>query len=83
MDIQITISAEDAALIASKAAATGVTIEAYAAGIVSRSLMAGRALEEISGTTGQAFAKSGMSEHELSAILEAEKHAMRAWKRAS
>ena len=49
----------------------------YAAQQLER-IAASRSLEELSGPVAEAFRKSGMTEDELSDLLEEEKHRMRA-----
>ena len=81
MVLSLCISAEAEARLQAKAAAAGVDLETYAARHLE--LFAGppKSLKEISGPIGEAFARSGMGEDELSDFLESEKHEMRAQRR--
>ena len=65
-----------------KAAAVGVDVSSYAASLLEKMAQAPLSLEEISGEIAKDFARSGMTEDELSDFLEKEKHEMRAEKRA-
>lgn len=81
MVLTLSISAEAEANLKAKATAAGVDVETYAARHLE--LMAGppKSLKDISGPIAEEFARSGMSEDELSDFLETEKHAMRAERR--
>ena len=81
MVLSLTISAEAEAKLKAKAAAAGVDVETYAARYLELMATPAKSLKEISGTIAENFAKSGMTEDELSDFLEAEKHAMRAERR--
>jgi hypothetical protein len=81
MVLTLTISAEAEAKLKAKAAAAGVDVETYAAAIVEQTTKAPLSLREISGPVADDFAKSGMTEDELSDLLEEAKHEMRAEKR--
>jgi hypothetical protein len=81
MVLKLSISAEAEATLKAKAEAAGVDVETYAAAIVEQSTTAPLSLREISGPIAQDFANSGMTEDELSDLLEEAKHAMRAEKR--
>jgi hypothetical protein len=81
MVLSLSISAEAEARLKAKAAAAGVDIETYAARHLELIAAPPRSLKEISGPISEDFARSGMSEEELSEFLEAEKHAMRAERR--
>ena len=82
MVLSLSISAEAEAQLKEKAAAAGVDVETYAVRQLELLARPPRSLKEISGPIGEAFARSGMTEEELSQFLEAEKHAMRAERRA-
>jgi hypothetical protein len=82
MVLSLSISAETEARLKAKAAAAGVDVETYAARHLERMAAPPKSLKDISGPIADAFAQSGMSEDELSDFLEAEKHAMRAERRA-
>jgi hypothetical protein len=81
MVLTLSISPEAEAQLKAKAAAAGVDVETYAAQYIELMASPARSLEEISGPIGEDFAKSGMTEEELSEFLEEEKHAMRAERR--
>jgi hypothetical protein len=81
MVLRLSISPKVEAKLKAKAAAAGEDVEKYA----SRQLEAiaqRPTLEELSGPIAKAFQKSGMTEDEWSDLLEREKHAMRAERRA-
>ncbi|MGD0463791.1 MAG: hypothetical protein ABSB74_14990 [Tepidisphaeraceae bacterium] len=81
MVLTLSISAETEATLKAKAAAAGVDVETYAATLVEQTTKAPLSLREISGPIAEDFAKSGMTEDELSDLLEEAKHEMRAEKR--
>lgn len=83
MVLSLSISAEAEAKLKLKAALAGVDVETYAARHLElmAAAAAPKSLKEISGPIGEEFARSGMTEDELSDFLEAEKHAMRAERR--
>jgi len=81
MVLSVTISTEAEGKLRVKAAAAGVDVETCAARQLELLAAPSRSLREIGGPIGEAFARSGMSEDELSDFLEAEKHAMRAERR--
>jgi hypothetical protein len=81
MVLNLSISPEAEARLKVKAAAAGVDVETYAARHLELMAAPFKSLKEISGPIGEEFARSGMSEDELSDFLEAEKHAMRAERR--
>jgi hypothetical protein len=81
MVLSVTISVEAEAKLKAKAAAAGVDVATYAARQLELLAAPPRSLREISGSIGEAFSRSGMSEDELSDFLEAEKHAMRSERR--
>ena len=82
MVLSLSISAEAEAKLKAKAAAAGVDVATYAARYLELIASPSRSLKDISGPIAEQFARSGMSEEELSDFLEAEKHAMRREKRA-
>lgn len=82
MLLTVPISEELEVKLAAKAKAAGVDVSTYVATIVEQTVKASLSLTEISGTIADDFAKSGMTEDELSEFLEAEKHAMRTERRA-
>jgi hypothetical protein len=81
MVLNLSISPETEARLKLKAAAAGVDVETYATRHLELLGAPPKSLNQISGPIGEAFARSGMSEDELSDFLEAEKHAMRAERR--
>lgn len=82
MVLKLSISDEAEAKLKARAAAAGVDVETYAARQLELMAAPVRSLREISGPIAEEFARSGMSEQELSDFLEAEKHAARAERRA-
>lgn len=82
MTLKITISSNAEAKLREKAAAVGEDVSEYASRVLERSACRPLTLEEISGPIGEDFRRSGMSEDELTELLEREKHAMRAERRA-
>ena len=83
MTLEIIISPDAEAKLREKAAAVGEDISSYAAGVLERSAKRPLSLEEISGPIAQEFRKSGMTEDELTELLESAKHEMRREKRSS
>ena len=77
MTLEISISSEAEARLREKAAAVGADVAAYAAGVLERSAKRPVSLEEISGPIAEEFRQSGMTEDELSELLETAKHNMR------
>jgi len=56
-------------------------METYAAALIEQTTRSPLSLKEISGPVADDFSKSGMTEDELSDLLEVAKHKMRAEKR--
>ena len=81
MESSVAISDAVAAELRAKARAAGVNLEAYAARQLERVAAIPENLEAISGPIVEAFKASGMTEDELSDLLETEKHAMLAERR--
>ena len=81
MTLTISISPEAEAKLKEKAELAGVDMSTYAARLIERLADRPRSIKEISGSATEDFARSGMTEDELSEFLEAEKHAMRAERR--
>jgi len=81
MVLSLTISPDAEAKLKAKAAAAGVDIETYAARHLELIAAPPKSLKDLSGPIAEDFARSGMTEDELSDFLEAEKHAMRAERR--
>jgi hypothetical protein len=65
-----------------RASASGTDLSRYVSIIVEQSTSEPMPLEEISGPIYQRFLESGMSDDQLSDLLEKEKHEARAEKRA-
>jgi hypothetical protein len=82
MVISLSISPEAEANLKAKAQAAGVDIATYAARQLELMATTPPSLRALSGTVGEAFAQSGMTEQELTDLLESEKHAMRSERRA-
>lgn len=82
MVLSVPISPEAEARLKAKAQAAGVDIATYAARHLELITQPPKSLRDISGPIAEAFKESGMTEDELSDLLEEEKHAMRAEKRA-
>lgn len=77
MTLTISLPPDVEAKARERAAAAGTDLEGYISRIVARSMEAPLPLEQISGSVGRKFADSGMSDAELSDILEVEKHEAR------
>jgi hypothetical protein len=82
MVLRVPISVETEVCLKARAAAAGVDVETYAARQLELFAKPRRSLKELSGQIAEEFARSGMSDEELSDFLEDEKHAMRAERRA-
>jgi hypothetical protein len=78
MSLSISISDDAERMLRDHAQKAGLPPEALAARLLERSVRKLPDLVAISGQIGEAFKRSGMTEDELSELLEAEKHAMRA-----
>jgi len=83
MTIRIDISGEAERRLRAKAEAVGEDVAKYAAGVLERAAQAALPIEGISGPVGEAFRASGMTEEQLSGLLEKAKHEARARRRAS
>lgn len=77
MTLHISISPQTEAKLRERASACGQDVSSYAASVLDQALDK-PSLEETLAPVRRAFEKSGMSEDELSELLEREKHAMRA-----
>jgi len=82
MVLRVPISVETEVSLKARAAAAGVDVETYAARQLELLAKPRHSLKDLSGPIAEEFARSGMSDAELSDFLEAEKHAMRAERRA-
>src|SRR5688572_19843629 len=83
MTLDIPLSPKAEATLRKQAHEAGLSAEAIAARLLERSLARIPDLTEISGPIYEAFKASGMTEDELAELLEREKHAMRAERRAN
>lgn len=80
MVLQIPLSPENEARLLKRAEANRQDVVSYAAHLLNDALRA-PSLDEVLAPVRRAFEESGMTEDELSELLEQEKHAMRAEKR--
>lgn len=80
--LEIPLSSKAEAMLRKHAHEAGLPAEAIASRLLERSLSKIPDLVAISGPIYEAFKASGMTEDELSELLEREKHAMRAERRA-
>lgn len=80
--ISIRLSKEAEAKLKVRAAVAGVDLAEYVATLVEQNARRPLSLEEISGPVAKDFEASGMTDDQLSDVLEEAKHAMRAEKRA-
>jgi hypothetical protein len=83
MTLRIDISARAEQRLRDKAAAVGQDVGAYAAGVLERAAEPPASIAQISGPVGEFFKESGVSEDELTRLLEEAKHEARARRRAS
>ncbi len=81
MVLSISIPPETEAKLKARAEAAGEDLPAYITRLVTQAVES-PTIEQLSGPIAKAFADSGMTEDELVDFLEAEKHAMRAERRA-
>jgi predicted transcriptional regulator len=77
MTLNVTLSDDVAERLAAVAKATSGTPEQFAAAAIERNLAAWERAETSLAPVRAAFEASGMTEDELTELLEAEKHAMR------
>ena len=77
MTLTISLPPDVEAKVRARAAAIGTDLERYIAQLVIRSVEAPLSLEQISGPVSEAFAESGLTDDELSDLLEREKHEAR------
>jgi hypothetical protein len=77
MSLQIDIPDALAQQLQERAVATGIVPEQVAINAIERQLKAEQNYERLMAPVHQAFRESGMTEEELSDLLEEEKHAMR------
>jgi hypothetical protein len=82
MVLNLSISADTEAKLRAKAAAAGTDLATYAARYLELIAAEPRSIVAISGSVGEQFAKSEMTEEALTEFLEEEKHQMRAERRA-
>ena len=83
MVLSLSISEIVEARLKIRAAAAGVDLETYAARQLEMIASPMPSLEELSGPVAEQFLESGMSEDELSDLLENEKHAARVERRVN
>jgi hypothetical protein len=83
MTLHVSISPQTEAKLREKAAAVGVDVDRYAAGVLERAADQPLSIEAISGPIGKAFESSGLSEDQLTEMLERAKHDERTRRRAS
>lgn len=81
MSLSVPISPQDEERLARFARSAGVTPDVFAARLLQRSLSKLQDVAELSGPIGEDFARSGLTEDQLSEFLEIEKHDMRAQRR--
>jgi len=82
MTLAVPISSQAETALREKALKAGQDIATYAAGVLERCSLQPLSITEISGPLSADFARSGMTEDELSELLEREKHEMRSARRA-
>jgi hypothetical protein len=78
MTLSVPISPEAEAKLRAKAEAAGVDLESYVATLLELNAKRPLSIAQISGPIADDFEKSGMTEDELSDLLEQAKHALRA-----
>jgi predicted transcriptional regulator len=83
MTLNITLDDRLGEQLASLAQATSRTPEQIATAVIERDLARREQLDAVLAPIRAAFAASGLTEDELGDLLEAEKHAMRAERRAA
>lgn len=83
MTLHIEISGDEVERLRERAAAVGMDVTEYAAGVLRRAAERPLSVSEISGPIAEAFRASGLTEDQLTDMLEQAKHEMRARKRAS
>jgi len=76
------LSEQAAEKLAARAAAGGSDMAGYVSTLVEQSTQSPLSLQEISGPIYERFLESGMTDDELGDLLEKEKHAARAERRA-
>ncbi len=81
MEITISVAPKIEGILAQKAAAEGQNIKEYIESLVERQAVRS-SLDEILAPMREDFAKSGMTEDELDALVKAESRAMREERRA-
>jgi len=82
LPLTLHISEQAREKLAQRAAAGGADLAEYVSTIVEENAQKPLSLEEISGPVYQKFLESGMTDDELGDLLEKEKHAARAERRA-
>ena len=78
----VSLSADAEARLRDKAAAAGESVDVFATRVLEQVARGSVSLRELSGPLGEEFRRSGMTEDELTDLLEREKHALRTERRA-
>ena len=81
MTLNVTLTPEKEQRLRERAAAAGKEVSAFVSQLVEKFADPPTPLEQISGPIYQAFLESGMTDEELSEMLEKAKHEMRAERR--
>ncbi|HZL35754.1 MAG TPA: hypothetical protein VFC78_10630 [Tepidisphaeraceae bacterium] len=81
LPLTLRVSEQARLTLAERAAASGTDIAGYVSAIVEQNAQRPLSLEEISGLVYRKFMASGMTDDELSDVLETEKHEARAQRR--
>ena len=82
LPLTLRLSAQARQKLQERAAASGTDVAGYVSTIVEQNTQKPLSLEEISGPVYQRFLESGLSDEQLSDLLEKEKHEARADRRA-
>ena len=82
LPLTLRLSAEARQKLEERAAASGTDVASYVSTIVEQNTLKPLSLEDISGPIYQRFLESGMTDEELSDLLEKEKHEARAQRHA-
>lgn len=82
LPLTLRLSADAKRWLETRAEASGTDLAGYVSALLEQMTHRPMTLEEISGPIAERFRESGMSDDELAELLEAEKHAARAQRRA-
>lgn len=82
LPLTLRVSEHARAKLTERAAESGTDVAGYVSAIVEQNTKRPMSLEEISGPIYQRFLESGMTDEELSELLEREKHEARARRRS-